>query len=594
MELTLKTIVFLILLLNAGGLTACVGASEPLPVTPVPAGTPLSVFPSPVVPAVNDAAGTTFAGQWIFAAERNGRWDLYTASSQGGVWQPLTNDGASRAPAISRDGAQIAFQSHRDGNWEIYIAQTDGSHVTRLTHDLAFDGNPTWSPDGKQIAFTSARQKNLRVWVMDVNGANPHNLTADSAAANFAPTWSPDGKWIAFTSQRTGAAQIFIVSPDGKQALNLSQNTFDDQTPAWSPDGTQIAFVSDRDGQRAIYVADFSPTGLRNARRLTFSGWEDAPAWSPDGKYIAFVSPRPTRQPMYIVPITGGVPRALDDQPIQVETVAWANVVAPLVDHPAAHSLLLYEQSSPRTPAALMPLKDVYLAPSYGEMSNRVAGSFEALRAKVKAEAGWDFLGVLSDMTRQPASGVCGNGCEFMSWHMTGRAVDTRLGVATGGVSMMELVREDQLGETYWRVYLRAAKQDGTQGEPLKEAPWDWTYYARWTLSPHQGGVPKPIPSGYYIDFTELAREYGWDRISSYDDPTLSWKENNIGMEFWHFQKAEGLTWYAAMSELYSSQTRASTFDWNTLLRQKTDPYLLTLKGLPAPPSAWRWFVLFP
>ena len=78
------------------------------------------------------------------------------------------------------------------------------------------------------------------------------------------------------------------------------------------------------------------------------------------------------------------------------------------------------------------------------------------------------------------------------------------------------------------------------------------------------------------------------------DDPTLSWKENNTGMEFWHFQKTDGLNWYAAVAELHSRQTLAAAFDWNALVRQKTDPYLLVLKGIPAPPSAWRWFALFP
>ncbi len=159
---------------------------------------------------------------------------------------------------------------------------------------------------------------------------------------------------------------------------------------------------------------------------------------------------------------------------------------------------------------------------------------------------------------------------------------------------MIEVVREDQLGETYWRVYLRAAKQDGTLGEPLTQAPWDWTNTARWDLAPYQGGVTKSIPVGYYVDFTRLAKAYGWERISSYDDETLSWKENKIGMEFWHFQYEDGLTWYQALDELYSDQTLAGTIDWNGLVRQGEEPYKVRLKDVPAPPAAWRWYMLFP
>ncbi len=575
-------------------LAAC--GSPAAPAAPAHAPAPTSV-PTPAPTASPTALPLT--GQLVFAAQRDGRWDLYAASPRGRDWQPLTNDGASRAPALSRDGTQIAFESHRDGNWEIYTANADGSRATRLTRDLAYDGEPVWSPDGKQIAFASTRQTDLDIWVMNADGTNPHDLTEKSPAADSAPAWSPDGQWIAFTSWRTGTAQIFIVSPDGKQTINLSQNKFDDQSPAWSPDGKQLAFVSDRDGQRAIYVADFSTAGLRNAQRITYSGWDDQPAWSPDGKFIAIISARPTRQSVYIVSASGGIPRAIGDGAMQVQSVAWTSTAAPIASNrnavsPGSPPKALNTFPPAPTSAELVQLKDVYLAPSWGQMSNQVSGSFEALRARVKQEAGWDFLGTLSDMTRQLVVGQCGDGCDVLSWHKSGRAVDTRLTVDQRSVSMMEIVREDQLGETYWRVYLRAAVQDGTLGAPLTEPPWDWAYQARWQIAPNQGGIKKPIPTGYYIDFTELAQQYGWQRISSYDDPTLSWKTDATAMEFWHYQKTDDLVWYNALRELYSQPTLAQAFDWNALLAQKHDEYLLALKGLPAPPSAWRWAVLGP
>ncbi|HEX7593063.1 MAG TPA: hypothetical protein VF429_02735, partial [Anaerolineae bacterium] len=300
-----------------------------------------------------------------------------------------------------------------------------------------------------------------------------------------------------------------------------------------------------------------------------------------------------------IVPASGGIPRALDDGAMQVQSVVWTSTAAPIAsnrDPVPKGSLPKALNTFPLPPpsADLVPLKDVYLAPSWGQMSNQVSGSFEALRARVRAEAGWDFLGTLSDMTRQLVVGQCGEGCDVLSWHKSGRAVDTRLTVDQRGVSMLEIVREDQLGETYWRVYLRAAVQDGTLGTPLTEPPWDWTHQARWQIAPYQGGIKKPIPTGYYIDFTELAQQYGWQRISSYDDPTLSWKIDATAMEFWHYQKTDGLVWYTALRELYSQSTLAQAFDWNALLAQKHDEYLLALKGVPAPPSAWRWAVLSP
>ena len=62
----------------------------------------------------------------------------------------------------------------------------------------------------------------------------------------------------------------------------------------------------------------------------------------------------------------------------------------------------------------------------------------------------------------------------------------------------------------------RAQNQDGSQGQPLREAPWDLS--ARYNLDPQaydQGGVYAPIPKGYWVDFTALARAYGWERQPS-------------------------------------------------------------------------------
>jgi len=47
----------------------------------------------------------------------------------------------------SHDGNKIVFGTDRlDGNWEIYLMNADGSSLSKLTNDLAFDDDPSWSP----------------------------------------------------------------------------------------------------------------------------------------------------------------------------------------------------------------------------------------------------------------------------------------------------------------------------------------------------------------------------------------------------------------------------------------------------------------
>jgi TolB protein len=158
----------------------------------------------------------------------------------------------------------------------------------------------------------------------------------------------------------------------------------------------------------------------------------------------------------------------------------------------------------------------------------------------------------------------------------------------------LEIVREDQQGEVFFRVYLRTAAQDGTMGEPLKDAPWDMSYRARWVVSPGEGGTKMAVPSGFYVDFTEIARQYGWERISAHDSQDFDWKSNKIGAEYWHFQKLQGLNWYQAMREIYSENDLKALVEWDALVKSGYDPYVLALKDIPEPAKAWRWNVLGP
>ena len=546
------------------------------------------------------------SGQLIVSAENAGAWNIYSTDPAGSAWQPISSNAFSaRDPAISPDGKSIAFRAKREGPWDIYVMPTDGSIATPLTNGLIYSGAPAWSPDGRKIAFESYARGDLDIFVMDADGTQPLDLTNDSKAQDYGPAWSPDGKWIAFTSWRTGTQQLHVVAANctaACKATNLSQNKFDDEEPTWSPDGKQVAFVSDRDGQRAIYLADYAGLALNGVRRLTYSGWDDQPAWSPDGKWIAFVSARPARQPIYIVPSSGGMPRIVANGPTVASSVAWSSDAAvSLDDHPSDPSPSLVNEQPDLAPAnsghpyEMRRITSTRLDPGINKLNSLVANSFVALQTREKLQVGYDFLSVMSDMTR-PIDMQCDITCDTLSWHKSGRAWDSRLDYQdASGIGGLEVVREDQQGETFWRVFLRAAVQDGSMGEPMKQAPWDFSYNARWVVTRGEGGTKKPLPYGFYVDFTELAREYGWERISSHDSPDFDWKTDKIGAEYWHFQQTGDLNWYQGMREVYSENDLKTVVDWDSLARNAGyDPYLLYLKGIPEPPKAWLWNVLGP
>jgi TolB protein len=191
----------------------------------------------------------------------------------------------------------------------------------------------------------------------------------------------------------------------------------------------------------------------------------------------------------------------------------------------------------------VVPLIDVQ-AP-FPQLHDMVDESFIALRQRLADEIGWDALSSLEN-GYVPLTSALSPGM-LSDWLYTGRAFALNAQPINAG--WMVVTREDYHQETYWRVYLRARFQDGSQGRPLYRLPWD--FEARYQGDPQsyeQGGnTAESISPGYWVDFTRLAESYGWDRL-----PALSnWRSAYPAARFNEFVLTEGLDWQEAMLEIY-------------------------------------------
>jgi len=92
-------------------------------------------------------------------------------------------------PRFSPDGKKIVFQRLSGYNVDIWVKNLVDGSVTRLTTDLAYDGQPSWSPDGSKIAFMSDRSGKAQIWTMSANGGNQVRIT-NTATAEKDPAWS--------------------------------------------------------------------------------------------------------------------------------------------------------------------------------------------------------------------------------------------------------------------------------------------------------------------------------------------------------------------------------------------------------------------
>lgn len=134
---------------------------------------------------------------------------------------PLGPTRVVRFPAV--EGTWMSLDVSPDGRWivfdllgDLYVLPINGGTARRLTSDMAFNQQPTFSPDGRHLAFISDRSGSPNVWIMDKDGSNARQLSHlraysyDEPVAS--PVWSPDGRTV-FVSQKLGAARSGVVDP---------------------------------------------------------------------------------------------------------------------------------------------------------------------------------------------------------------------------------------------------------------------------------------------------------------------------------------------------------------------------------------------
>jgi len=112
----------------------------------------------------------------------------------------------------------------------------------------------------------------------------------------------------------------------------------------------------------------------------------------------------------------------------------------------------------------------------------------------------------------------------------------------------MAVSREDFDGQTYWRLWLKCLNQDGSCGMLVTEPMWDFASRASGNLAAfEEGGMQVSEPQGYWVDFTDIALQYSWQRI-----PSLSnWRTYYPGIQFNTLVYSQSKSWKQAMLELY-------------------------------------------
>ncbi len=171
------------------------------------------------------------------------RGDVFAASAADGgdATRITTTSAAESQVAWSPDSRRLVYAANRDGAWNLYLYDFASGKELPLTTGRTHSVSPRFSPDGRQVAFlrdarelcvVSLETKAVRVLAEGIFGRPPFFIERPIA-------WSPDSRWVAYLS---GGAKLFmnayIVAAAGGDAHQVSwlSNTRA-TTVSWSGDG---------------------------------------------------------------------------------------------------------------------------------------------------------------------------------------------------------------------------------------------------------------------------------------------------------------------------------------------------------------------
>lgn len=180
--------------------------------------------------------------------------------------------------------------------------------VRQLTSASGTERFPSLSADGKWVVYTGDGAGNDDIYLQSVGGQGAINLTQDSPDDDSQAVFSPDGESIVFRSERQGGG-IFMMGRTGESVRRITDTGFN---PAWSPDGTELVFATESINQNPLgrtAVSELWTAKVASGeKQRLLAGDAVQPSWSPHGYRIAYWSllPGGAQRDVLTVPARGG------------------------------------------------------------------------------------------------------------------------------------------------------------------------------------------------------------------------------------------------------------------------------------------------
>ena len=236
-------------------------------------------------PVISDLTFTSGARQAVVSRDGKqvafvARGEVFVTSTEYATTRRISQTAGAEADVdFAPDGRTIVYASERNGNWQLYTASIvrkedlNFANATLIKEESVFPEQPAlqlngkldfsqverqypkYSPDGTKLAFIEDR---IKLKVVDLKTKKVTQVTDGSKwfrqDGGFDYEWSPDGKWFVLSyiaNKRDPYTDQGIVSAEGGEIHPITQSGYMSGRPRWVMDGKAIMFESERYGMRS-------------------------------------------------------------------------------------------------------------------------------------------------------------------------------------------------------------------------------------------------------------------------------------------------------------------------------------------------------
>ena len=315
--------------------------------------------------------------------------------------------------AFRESGQTRRYSWDYDENYDLVALDRSTKTTTRLTTELGYDAEASYSPDGQWIAFASNRtgytdkltpeqQKKfetdpaymMELYIMKSDGSEVKRLT-DTPGYDGGPFFSPDGKRICWRrfSENGLTAEILTMKLDGTDQRQLTKMNVMSWAPFYHPSGQYIVFTTNKHGfgNFELYLVD-SEGNSPPVRATSTDGFDGLASFTPDGKSLTWTSNRGTKKQSQIYLAEWNHEAALKSLGLS-ETVSTQDPTVDQTENGAARTAVMAANAAQSSFEDLDIIRHVdYLCRK--ELGGRMTGSVGEKKATAYVAAYLNHLGV--------------------------------------------------------------------------------------------------------------------------------------------------------------------------------------------------------